>query len=217
MRRLHEVNHILAGPAAFRDVAFLAFFDEPLSGDFLRGISDPGAKASALYALADQAEAELQTLLGLKLRSSRWLQDLELPLVQLRALAKKLALFARFQHDYPGLAQASASRVEEVLAFLAHGYAELHEGIGEAAQVLERRWLEQAKRSDLDLNLQRYDRLNRACLRRSEQFQKILAGYRTGAALPAARAVVEAEEFKEFKFDSLEEMGLKRLLAGGGS
>jgi len=213
MRRLHEVNHILAGPAGLADVAFIAFFDEPLGGDFLRGMADPAVKAKALNDLADQAEAELKLLLEKPLRNRRWLNDLELPVLQIRILSKKIALLARFNLDYPSLAAAGKGMVEEVLAALDWGYSELQELYGVAAHSLERRWLDQAKRSDLELNLRRFARAAQACAKRSEQLHKILSDFQGGSPLPGWLEVIDGPEFKEAKFDSLAEMGIKHLLA----
>jgi len=213
MRQLHEVNRILAGPAGLGVVGFILFFDEPLCGDMIRGLSEPALKAEALGQLADQAGTELPKLLALPLRNLGWLQDLELPIIQLRVLALKIELMARFNRDYPALAPGEPDRVEEVLNELGHGYTQLQELYGEAAAVLERRWLAQAKRSDLDLNLQRYAKVKQACLKRSGQFQKILEDYRASGQLRPWLAVMDAPEFKEYKFDSLAEMGIKHLLA----
>ena len=217
LRQLHEVNRVLLGPAGLGDVGFLVFFDEPLCGDLIRGLAEPAVKAEALGRLADSAGTELRRLLALPLRNLNRLHDLELPIIQIRVLALKIELLARFNRDYPGLAAGAGGRAEEVLSGLIQGYAQLHELYGQAAAVLERRWLDQAKRSDLELNLQRYARVNQACLKRSEQFQTILDDFRARGRLRPWLEVVEAPEFKEFKFDSLAEMGIKHLLVPGAS
>jgi len=217
MRKLNEVNHLLAGPAGLGDVGFLVFFDEPLAGDLIRGVPDPGAKAAELRALADQAHAELQELPAGEGKNLRWLCDLELPIAQVRVLAAKLSLLARFQADYPGLPPAAPEVVEEVLTGLAQGFRELPALIQAAAETLTRRWLDQAKRSDLDLNLARYARLIEAGSRRAEQLEKILQDYRSGVPLPPLAQVTDAPEFAEFKFDALAEMGVKHLLVKAGA
>jgi hypothetical protein len=202
MRKLQEANNILAHPM-FGDIAFQVFFDETFAGDFMLMYTGRENMAEELFRVTEQAMSLLDELLSAPAARLEWLDDLLFPIQQFHIISEKIKIFTQAE---------SESTTHDGLSRISKEFQRLAEKTHEAARLLEQRWLSQAKRSDLHVNLDRLGRLCEAYTKRSKQFKELAERLEKGQPLPEWKDIARKEELIPYKLDLIREMGLKDLL-----
>jgi hypothetical protein len=202
MRKLQEANNILGHPV-FGDMAFQLFFDETLAGDFMLSCRGKDGMAGELEKTINEAQELLDELLSSEIIRKEWLEDIRFPLRQLGIIAEKARIFLEGKDKIQ-----SPEGAEDI----SNAFLNLAGMTKDAAKTLEQRWLAQAKRSDLEFNLDRFNRLCEVYNKRSGQFKDLAARLKNGEPVPEWREITHAPEFITHKFDIIKEMGLKDLI-----
>ncbi len=211
---LQRVNIAMMGMPMFGGIGFMAFLDEPLCGDFILGFDKPAETAAELNAAADQAEVLYSRLIEGTTKRKAWLRDIELPIRQVRILADKMRFHANAYKVFNKQrgSRPDSAQTKEGIANLIRETENLADNIIQAKDVLMSRWLAQSSHSDLDRNLARYDKLVSTLKLRNDQLKLLHDMLCKNQKLPSWKKIQHAPEFKECKFNLIEEMGLSGLL-----
>lgn len=203
MRILQRANNIIKGPQMFGDVAFQVFFDETLAGDFMLNFYGKTDTHKKIEKLMQHAESLLEETLNFNIENKEWLKDIELPIIQFKIIAEKIKIFTQ--------AKKKAQTAKGLLN-LAEDFDNLAKMTDKTAYIMKKQWVKQAKKSDLDQNINRLNNLKIVYKKRSKMFHQLAEEKSNNKPMPAWSRIAYHQDFIKHKFNLIKEMGLDKLL-----